>query len=184
MPPTPFHLCYTLSRSQRLVPHLHLWGWVYTPFVVLLFGFFGVRTAVSAYSWNGAGVAVFGGLALGLFFLLRGLFVGLLDVVLVPVRRMDVVVEENAAGILIGGERWYLFLDGILDIRKFRDDTWTIRHWNGTVLHIAASAITAEQVAYLRAAMERGRTPEGVRAVIERGRRIKEILDSGHSDRG
>ena len=46
--------------------------------------------------------------------------------------------SDTRAGILIGTERWYLFLDGITDLRKFRDDTWTIQHFNGSVLHIAA----------------------------------------------
>src|SRR5262245_28866581 len=117
-------------------------------------------------------------MAVGLFLFLRGLFVGVLDVLFVPIRQMDVDVEENAAGVLIGAERWYLFLDGITDIRKLSDDTWTIQHWNGCVLHIAAAAITDEQIDYLRASMERGRAPEGIRAVIERGRRIEQITRS------
>jgi hypothetical protein len=91
---------------------------------------------------------------------------------------MDVTLEETAAGILVGEERWYLFLDGITDIRKFRDDIWTIQQFNGAVLNIAASAITEQQLEHIRAAMERGRTPEGVRAVIERGKRIQEIFES------
>jgi hypothetical protein len=177
MPPQiPFQLRYSLSRAQRLVPHLHIWGRFYTPFAVLMLLFFLVQTVVSVCMLSASGVVLFGGLTLGCFALLRGLYVGLLDVLLVPVREMDVIIEENAAGILAGGERWYLFLDGILDIRRFRDDTWTVQHYNGTVLHIAADAITEEQVDYLKAAMERGRTPEGVRAVIERGRQIEQIL--------
>jgi hypothetical protein len=56
---------------------------------------------------------------------------------------------------------------------------WTLRHWNGTVLHIPADAITDAQLAHLRAAMERGRTPEGIRAVIERGRRLAELERRG-----
>ena len=91
---------------------------------------------------------------------------------------MDVVVEEDAAGILLGTERWYLFLDGITEIRKYRDDTWTIQHWNGSVLHIPVSAITVDQLEHMRRAMELGRTPEGMKAVIERGKRIEAILQA------
>lgn len=174
----PFHLHYTLSRSQRLVPLLRFWGPAYSPFVVVLFAFFSIRAMASVWTREWAGVVVFGGLALGVLLLCRGLFIGLLDVVRVPVRSMDVVFEENAAGILCGAERWYLFLDGITDLRKHRDDTWTIQHWNGSVLHIAAEAITEEQLAYIRSCMERGRTPEGIQAVIERGRRIEEIMQA------
>src|SRR4051794_12426201 len=120
MPHPPFHLRYTLSRGQRLVPHVRIWGVASTLYVVVLFAFFGTEAVVSAWSLSAAGLAVFGGLALFVFVLFRGLFVGLLDVLLVPMRRMDVVVEEGAAGILVGAERWYLFLDGITDLRKFR----------------------------------------------------------------
>ena len=43
---------------------------------------------------------------------------------------------------------------------------------------IAASAIAEDQLAHIKTAMERGRTPEGIRAVIERGKRIKEIMET------
>jgi hypothetical protein len=154
-----------------------MWGPVYSSFVVLLLGFFLLRAAVGAWQLDAVAVLVFGGLAAGLFLFCRGLFVGLIDVVLVPVRHMDVTLEENAVGIRLGSERWYLFLDGVTDIRKYRDDVWTVQHWNGKVFHIAASAISEDQIAYVMAAMERGRTPEGIQAVIERGKRIAEIMD-------
>jgi len=174
----PCHLQYTLSRRQRFVPLLRDWGVAYTPFVVLLFAFFCERTVSSILSLTWAGIAVFGGLALGLFLMLRGLFVGLLYVLLVPRRKMDLIIEEKAAGILIGEERWCMFFDGLLEIRKYTADVWTLRHWNGVVLHIPVDAITEELLAHIRAEMERGRTPEGMQAVIERGRRIEEIIRS------
>src|SRR5262245_2223838 len=175
----PFHLRYTLNRRQRLVPHLKIWGPLYVPFIICLFIFFVVQTFVTPFTQGPWAGVFFGAMAVGLFLFLRGLFVGVIDVLFVATRQMDVVVEENAAGIFIGAERWYLFLDGITDIRKFCDNTWTIQHWNGCVLHIAAAAITDEQINYLRAAMERGGTPEGIRAVIERGRQIEQITRSG-----
>src|SRR5258708_40236542 len=102
MAEVPFELRYPLSRRQRLVPHLRIWGVAYTPFVVVVFIFFCVQTIASVCSLNWAGVAVFGALAFGVFILLRGLFVGLLDVLLVSVRSMDVRVEENGLGFLAG----------------------------------------------------------------------------------
>jgi hypothetical protein len=39
--------------------------------------------------------------------------------------------------------------------------------------------LNSRQIDHLRAAMERGRTPEGFRAVIERGRRIEQIMRGG-----
>ncbi|MGC8640579.1 MAG: hypothetical protein ACP5XB_11955 [Isosphaeraceae bacterium] len=179
-----FHLRYPLSRSQRLVPHLQIWGTLFTLFVLFLFSFFCVRSLVAVFALDVSGLAVFGGLALGMLLPFRGLFVGLLDVALVPVRNVDVVFVENAAGILMGDDRWWLFLDGITDIRMFKRDVWTVQHFNGAVLHMPASAITEEQLAHLKTAMEFGRTPEGIRKVIERGKVIKELTEQERKGRG
>jgi len=126
---------------------------------------------------------VFGLFALFLVAMFPRMFRGLVDIVLVPVRQMDVIFETDAtgdlaAGILIGKERWYLFMDGIVDIRKLTKDTWTLQHFNGTVLHIAASEITDDQLALIRSVAEHGQTAEGLKAVIERGKRIKDLLKS------
>ena len=168
LPQVPFHLRYDLNRRQRLVPHVAIWGPVGLIGVGAVAG--PLYLAVFASPW-------WAFVAFVLLWIFRRFFVGILDVVIHPVRHMDVVVEENGLGFLIGRERWYIFLDGILDIRKFRKDTWTIQHFNGTVIHVLASAITDEQIDYLKAAAERGRDPEVIKAVIERGRRIQEILD-------
>jgi hypothetical protein len=175
MPNVPFQLRYTLSRSQRLVPHVRLWGVFKTIFVLMMLAFFFVRMMFAIWWLEWLGIVVFGGLTLGILVLYPGLFVGLIDVLTVPRRHVDAVIEENAAGILLGKKRWCLFLDGITSIKQYRADVWTIQHYNGSVLHVPASAITDEQMSHIRVAMERGHTPEGVRAVIERGRRIAEL---------
>ena len=175
MADVPFELECRLSRRQRFALLRHDWGFVHALFVVLVFIFFCVQTVVSAGSLSWPGLVVFGGLALGMFLLHRGLFVGLLEVLLVPVSRMNVRVEENGLGFFIGAERWWLFLDGLTSIDEHIAGVWTLRHWNGWVVHIPADAITCAQLEYLRSEMERGRTPEGVRAVIERGRRLAEL---------
>jgi hypothetical protein len=94
---------------------------------------------------------------------------------------MDVLFEDNgageAAGMLFGGERWYLFLDGIIDIRQCCG-VWTIQHHNRLVLLIPTAAISDEQIEYLRDCLRRGHTPEGMRAVIERGKRIEQLMAS------
>lgn len=174
----PFHLRYTLTRGQRLVPHLRVWGPVWSACMVFMMGCLLYASVASVVALNVKGVFVFAAWAFGLFLLFRGLFVGLLDVLLVPVRTVDVIFEEDTADILIGGERWCLFLDGIIRIRKYRSDIWTIEHFNGSVLHVPTSAITEAQIGHLKAAMKRGRTPEGIQAVIERGRRIQEIMSA------
>lgn len=181
MIPAPVHLRYSLSRWQRLVGLYSVWGW-FAPLVAIpLWMFFLVQTARAIWTWEPAGVAVFGGLALGVSLLYAGLLRGLVDVVLVSTRPMDVLFEGNAsgeaAGVLIGGERWHLFLDGIIDIRQCRG-VWIIYHHNGFVLLIPAAAISDEQIEHLRDCMRRGHTPEGMRAVVERGKRIAEIMAS------
>jgi hypothetical protein len=109
--------------------------------------------------------------------LFRAEIFGLIDVVCCSSRAMDITIERNALGILIGSERWYLFMDGITSLSKQIPDVWTIEHWNGMAIYVAADAISDEQIEYIRAMMERGRTPEGIAAVVDRGRRIQAIKD-------
>lgn len=172
----PVQLRYSLSRRQRLAALVCEWGW-WTPLVVLpLEVFFVVQTVGSLWAWSLAGVAVFGGLAFGMGILFAGLIGGVVDVLISKLRDVDIELREDAAGILLGDERWYLFLDGITDIRESPRGLWKIRHHNGHVLWIPVDAISDEQIEFLRAAMIRGHTPEGIRAVIERGKRIEAIM--------
>jgi uncharacterized protein YegJ (DUF2314 family) len=175
MPQIPFHLQYTLNRRQRLVPEFRRGGLFLTLWVLVGFLVFSILAAVSLYSLSCMGVFLFGAYALIWFLTLRSLFVCLLDVLFVPVRRTHITVRENAAEIQSGSKYWTLFLDGIYELCKYRDDTWTIRHTNGLIPNIPASAIQEDQIAYIRSAMVRGRTAEGVRRVIERGKRLMEI---------
>jgi hypothetical protein len=155
-----------------------MWGISTTIFIVLLNTFFFARTLVAVWTFEWLAILVFGGLALGVFFLYRGLFVGLAEISFVPRREVDVVIGDDSAAILLRGKRWHLFLDGIQRIQKYRSDVWTIEHYNGWILHVPVAALPEEQLAHMRAAMERGRTPEGVRAVVERGRRIEALMQA------
>jgi hypothetical protein len=162
----PFELRYSLNRRQRLLPHLLLWG----PLTLLIpLGLIGLLVLVAGSWW-----ALL--LVLFWFWFFGNFFRGLLDVALRPVVPMDLRIEENGLGFLDpAGERWWIFLDGLLAIEQLTSGVWTLSHHNGTVIHIPAAVITDEQLAHLRAAMERGRTPEGIQAVIERGRRLVEM---------
>jgi hypothetical protein len=88
---------------------------------------------------------------------------------------MDVVVEENGLGYATKSDRLWIFLDGIIRIQKYSKDTWTIFHFNGTVISIPVHAIDEKYIEHMRKKGERGRTPEGVQAVIDRGRQILSI---------
>jgi hypothetical protein len=165
MAEVPFSLCYDLSRRQRLIPHLRIWQPLIPLILVVLVG------SAPALAWRWWCVLF----PLGWVWLFRGFFVGLADVLLRPVVHMDLRVEENGLGFLAGGERWWLFLDGLVSIQELTPGVWTLQHWHGSVVHIPAAVITDDQLAHLRAAMERGRRPEQVQAVIERGRAIARL---------
>ena len=166
---------YTLSRRQRLIPHLRIWGVFFTPFVTLLLAFFVWRVAAMVFALDLLGIVVFGALAASIALLFRGLFIGLVDVFLVPRREMAITIEDTAMGIMLGSERCYLYLDGIISISRFCHDVWTVQHWNGSVVHIAASAIDDGQLEHMRDMMRHGQTPEGIAEVIERGKAIASI---------
>lgn len=102
-------------------------------------------------------------------------FRGLLGVLLRGRVEMDLEIQEHGLGFLAGGERWWLFLDGFIRIAQLTPGVWTLQHFNGCVVHIPTDAITPEQLEHIRAAAARGQTPEGIQAVIERGRKIAQI---------
>ncbi|WP_153555629.1 hypothetical protein [Roseimaritima sediminicola] len=169
---------YTLNRRQRLIPHLHIWGYFFTPFIIILVAFFTSRMIAMTISFDPMGMVVFGLLAVSVSYLFRGLFIGLIDVLLYPRREMDITIEDKAMGIMLGSQRYYLFLDGIISISRFCHDVWTVQHWNGSVVHIAADAIPDRQLQHMRDMMRRGQTPEGVAEAIERGKTIAQISAS------
>ena len=168
---------YSLTRRQRLIPHLRIWGPAFVPYYVLLETFFVVRLIVAVFTLEWFAVLTFGLLAFGMLILFRGLVTGLVDVVMKARREMNITIEDNGLGILIGSERWYLFLDGITKISQYTSDVWTIEHWNGSVVHVLKDVISDEQLDHMRKRMEFGRTAEGTAATIERGRQIQAIYE-------
>src|SRR4051812_908949 len=132
---TPFQLRYRLSRKQRLGVLMKMDGIALTVVGIVLLGFFCYLTLVSARALKIGEVVVGIAMVLVVFLLWRRVLLGLVGVLLVKWWEMDVVVEQDAAGILLGGQRWYLFLDCITSIEKYREDVWTIHHFNGFVLN-------------------------------------------------
>ena len=101
---------------------------------------------------------------------LRGFVAGVLNIAFVPVQHMDVVINEQGLGFLAGGERWWVFLDSIVHIARFRDDLWSFGCYHGELISVPAVLIGPETHAHVRARSEWGRTPEGVEAAVQRGR--------------
>ncbi|MBX9584298.1 MAG: hypothetical protein K2X87_28700 [Gemmataceae bacterium] len=148
---TPFHLRYSLTRGQRSAVELAPW----LPCLAAALGF-------------AAGAAFLARVVSPWFLLLLPLpaalfpgFVGFLyDLAAHPLRPVDVVVEAERLGVLVGGGRVWLPLAGVIQVYRSNHDTWTLLHLNGSVLTIPAGAITREQVEFLqgfalRAARER-----------------------------
>lgn len=139
--PLPFTLRYELTRRQRLIPHLKIW-WPFAPFMITCSA--GALLGVAYGSWWLLGALAF------FLFLVRGFFVGLFDVIVVPRRPVDLVVERKGLGFLAGKERWFLMLDGLIGFDEFTPGVWTLRHWNGTVINIPGPLLDQEQVAFFR----------------------------------
>jgi len=139
----PFRLQYALGRRDRLAveftPHL--------PAAAAALGFTTgiLYLAVAATPWC--------------FLLLvwpaltcRRLLAFLVELLTVPARPVDVLVEADRMGLLVGERRVWLYLDGVIQL--YRTDggrTWTLLHLNGSVLLIPAGAIGREQVEFLQA---------------------------------
>ena len=147
----PFELRYSLTRRQRLVPHLKSWG-LGCLIVPLVMGL--LLAGIASHWWAGLLALVWG-------FVGRGFFLGFLTVVRRKSVWMDLRVEANGLGVMVGAERVWLFLDGLIGIDQMMAGLWTLRHWNGAVLSVPADAITDAQLAYLRAAMERAARRRG-----------------------
>lgn len=171
---------YSLTRRQRLIPHLRIWGPFYVPFALMLLTFFAVRTLFAVASLEWLAVLVFGGLFVFFVLFLRGMIVGVMDVLFVPVRPMDITIEKNGLGVMVKEERWYLFLDAVTSITEYVDGLWTIEHSNGSVVHVPTHLISKDQLEHLRSRMEHGRTAEGIRETIERGKVIQELTCNDH----
>ncbi len=168
-------ICYSLTRRQRLIPHLKVWGPIYVPFAVLLLTFFAIRTLYALLTVEWLAILVFGGLLAFFLLLLRGLVVGLIDVLFVPIREMNVTIENNGLGVMLGESRWYIFLDGIQRMTEYVDGLWTIEHWNGSIVHIPKHLISSSDLAHIRERMAHGRTTEGFIETVERGRIIQQL---------
>ena len=95
MPNLPFELRYTLTRRQRLIPHLRIW-WRHAPLIIVCVA--GAAAGIVYLSWWCLA------LLLCLLFICRGFFIGFLNVAVVRRQSMYLLIEENALGFLIGTE--------------------------------------------------------------------------------
>lgn len=165
MPKFPVHLEFSLTRRQRLAPHFAVWR----PYGVALLGLallaLPAAALISPWFVLWCLVPLWLGRAF-VFGLVRGLF---------PAeQRCDLIIQDNALGYAVPGDRYWIWLDGLLAVDILHPGVWTLQHFNGTVVNIPASALSPELLAHLQRAAKRAGEPEVVAAVVERGRRLRE----------
>ncbi len=84
-------------------------------------------------------------------FTTRKLAAVLFELLAVPARAVDVLVEADRMGLRVGHDRVWLYLEGVIQVyRTAGRRTWTLLHINGSVLLIPAAAIREEQVQFLQ----------------------------------
>jgi hypothetical protein len=142
LPELPFHLNYELDRRQRIIPHMRIWN-PHSWFITLLF--LAVPYMLFIHWW-----LIFIPLLCIWFF--KGFFIGLLDVLLCPKRKVNIIVEEKRIGCLVGDVRRWIDLARMLSVDMLYKDVWTLYHYTGVVIHIPVSAISERQIRYIQIA--------------------------------
>jgi hypothetical protein len=163
-PPEPCHLQYDLTRRQRWDVHVGAWLPHLPRYLVVVAV---MALLIWAAALRSPWFLLF---LLAPLWVLRGFVAGVLNIAFVPVQHMDVVINEQGLGFLAGGERWWVFLDSIVHIARFRDDLWSFGCYHGELISVPAVLIGQETLAHVRTRSEWGRTPEGVQAAAQRGR--------------
>ena len=161
--PEPVHISYGLSRRQRLVAHLGTWL-CYWPglFLMLAVPAIVVTLAVLKSPWFLALL-----LLPPLLNNLPRFVAGLLTPLLFGPERMDVAIEEDRIGYLIGQDRLWLPLQEIVRVGRF-GDVWAIVNTAANI-YIPVSAVDEKHIAHIRAMSERGRKGQGLRHADDRG---------------
>jgi hypothetical protein len=136
----PFHLKFTLSRRQRLV--LDLPPWLPAVAATLGFSLGAAYAGIYASPW-------FLLLLLLPVLVYHGLFVFAFDIIVNGGRAVEIHADDFDMQVTSDGETKWLSLDGIFQVFR-SDDTWTVLHLDGTVITIPETAITMEQIGYLR----------------------------------
>ena len=162
MSPEPVHISYELSRRQRLVAHLGTWLCYWSGlFLMLAVPAIVVTLAVLKSPWFLALL-----LLPPLLNNLPRFLAGLLTHVLFGPERMDVAIEEDRIGYLIGQDRLWLPLHEIVRVERF-GDVWTIVSTAANI-YIPVSAVDEKYIAHIRAMSGSGRKVQGVHHADDR----------------
>ncbi len=167
------HLQYDLTRRHRWDAHFGAW---LPQFPKYLFVVAIMALLIWAASLRSPWFLLF---SIAPLWVMRGFIAGILNIAFVPAQHMDIIITEHGLGFLVGGKRWWVFVDSIVQIEKFRDDTWSFGCYHGEMICVPVSLISPETIAHMRAKSEWGRTPEGVQAALHRGRLVLDFLATG-----
>lgn len=137
---------FTLTRTQRLLSLIAEW-WGPIIIVCLL-----LTVTIPAAVHHPVATGVFG---LLLFFFLRGLVFGVIN--LFHGGKTHVEIQDRGVGFGRDVADWWIFTDGIRQIRRNRWGTTSIRHHNGTYVDIPTALISPEDLQKLEAGMKKYR---------------------------
>jgi hypothetical protein len=137
---------FTLTRTLRLLSLIAEW---WGPFIILCILLIG---AIPAAVRHPVATGVFG---LLLLFFLRGLVFGVVN--LFYDGRSHVEIHDRGVGFGRDSADWWIFTDGIRQIRRNRWGTTSIRHHNGTYIDIPTALISPADFQKLEAGMKKYR---------------------------
>ncbi len=169
MPLTTCNLQYNLTRRQRL--DVHLRGWVpgLTPYLIVVVI---MSALVWVASWRSPWFLL---LAIAPLWVLRNFIAGFVNIIFVPLQRMDITINEHGLGYMVGKQRWWVHLDSIVRIEKYRDDLWSFCCYHGECISVPTELINDETLAHIRAKNAWGKTAEGIQASVQRGRQLVDL---------
>jgi hypothetical protein len=137
---------FTLSRTQRLLSLIAEWWVPIIIFCLLLIG------TIPAAVRHPVATGVFG---LLLLFFFRGLVFGVVN--LFYDGKTHVEIQDGGVGFGRDAPDWWIFTDGIRQIRRNRWGTTSIRHHNGTYVDIPTALMLPEDFQKLEAGMKKYR---------------------------
>lgn len=176
MPFETRHLQYDLTRRQRWGVHFAAWLPALPQYL------FVVALMVPLIWWASERSPWFLLFGIAPLWVLRGLIAGIVNIAVVPVQRMDILINEHGLGFMSDKHRLWVHLDSIVRIDRFRDDLWSFGCYHGEIISVPVALIDEETLAQVRKKMEWARTPEGVQAAVNRGRQLVGLAVKGSEE--
>ena len=139
------HLRYELTRAQRFGPLMKVWA----PHV-LIYGSGLVISVLLAAIVSAWFLLAAGAIAI----VTRGFLAGIIELLVVPVREMDVIVSDDGLTLIEGDTRLEVPPMAMLRVARFRDDVWTVQHRGGRLIHLPADQVPQAWVEQTAAAIE------------------------------